>query len=110
MTELLPGDYAALLVEVKECVHSAQHQALRTVAWGLARLYRDADRVITKRQAGGSYGNAVVKRLAKDLRQEFPGMAGFSWRNLFNRSEFCAAYRDRPKVQPVAAITPLGDD
>lgn len=30
-------------------------------------------------------------------------MAGFSWRNLFNMSEFYSAYRDSPELQPLVA-------
>jgi len=58
----------------------------------------------TERQAAGAHGTAVVKRLAADLQAEFPGIVGFSWRNLFNMSEFFTAYRDKPKLQPLAAI------
>jgi predicted nuclease of restriction endonuclease-like (RecB) superfamily len=41
---------------------------------------------------------------ADDLQSEFPGVAGFSWRNLFYMSEFYVAYRDLPKLQPLVAI------
>lgn len=46
----------------------------------------------------------VVKKLAVDLQSEFPGVAGFSWRNLFYMSEFYVAYRDLPRLQPLVAI------
>ena len=46
----------------------------------------------------------MVERLASDLQAEFPGIIGFSWRNLFTMSEFFTAYRESPKLQPLAAI------
>jgi hypothetical protein len=58
----------------------------------------------TERQATSVHGTAVVKRLAADLQAEFPGIIGFSWRNLFYMSEFFTAYRDEPKLQPLVAI------
>ena len=38
-----------------------------------------------------------------DLRQEYPGVSGYSRRNVFYMREFYLAYRDSPKVQPLVA-------
>lgn len=102
--QLIPDDYASLLAEVKERVRAAQYAALKSVNKELVALYWDIGRMTTERQAIGEHGTAVVKRLAMDLQAEFPGIVGFSWRNLFNMSEFFAAYRDKPKLQPLTAI------
>lgn len=40
---------------------------------------------------------------AADLRQEFPGVSGYSRRNVFYMREFYLAYCDLPKVQPLVA-------
>ncbi len=100
----LPNDYADLLSEVKKRVRVAQYKALRAVNKELVSLYWDIGRLIDGRQAAGSRGDAVVKQLARDLQTEFPGVAGYSWRNLFYMSEFYAAYREHPKLQPLVAI------
>jgi predicted nuclease of restriction endonuclease-like (RecB) superfamily len=102
--QLIPEDYAGLLAEVKERVRAAQYDALKAVNKELVALYWDIGRIVTERQAAGAHGTAVVKRLAADLQVEFPGIVGFSWRNLFNMSEFFTTYRDEPKLQPLAAI------
>jgi len=102
--QLIPEDYAGLLAEVKERVRAAQYNALKAVNKELVALYWDIGKMVTERQSAGAHGTAVVKRLAADLQVEFPGIAGFSWRNLFNMSEFFVAYRDKPKLQPLAAI------
>jgi predicted nuclease of restriction endonuclease-like (RecB) superfamily len=102
--QLIPEDYAGLLAEVKERVRAAQYDALKAVNKELVALYRDIGQMVTERQAAGAHGTAVVKRLAADLQLEFPGIVGFSWRNLFNMSEFFTAYRDKPKLQPLVAI------
>ena len=104
MSKLLPNDYAALLAEMKTRIRGAQYAALKAVNQELVGLYWDIGRLITERQAAGAHGDAVVKRLAVDLRAEFPGVAGFSWRNLFNMSGFYLAYRESAKLQPLVAI------
>jgi predicted nuclease of restriction endonuclease-like (RecB) superfamily len=102
--QLIPDDYASLLAEVKERVRAAQYDALKAVNKELVALYWDIGRMVTERQAAGAHGTAVVKRLSVDLQAEFPGIVGFSWRNLFYMSEFFTAYRDRSKLQPLVAI------
>lgn len=102
-TALVIIDYASLLGEVKQRVRSAQYQALKAVNKELVRLYWDIGGMIARRQMDGKYGDTVVKRLAHDLQAEFPGVSGFSWRNLFNMSKFYGAYRDAPKLQPLVA-------
>ena len=104
MSKLLPNDYAVLLAEVKARIRGAQYAALKAVNRELVGMYWDIGRLITERQAAGAHGDAVVKRLAVDLQAGFPGVAGFSWRNLFNMSEFYLAYRESAKLQPMVAI------
>ncbi len=101
--QILP-DYGHLLVEVKARVRSAQLKAMRAVNKELVALYWDIGRMICQRQELGTKGDVVVKKLAQDLQIEFPGVSGFSWRNLFYMSEFWAAYADTPKLQPLVAI------
>lgn len=101
--KLIPADYAALLAEVKERVRSAQYAALKAVNTELVGLYWDIGRLIVSRQVDAAHGTAIAEQLAADLRQEYPGVSGYSRRNVFYMREFYLAYRDRPKVQPLVA-------
>ena len=103
MSKLMTNEYARLLAEVKERVRAAQYAAFRAVNKELVVLYWDIGRMISKRQVTGMHGDAVVEQLASDLRMEFPGVGGFSRRNVFYMREFYIAYRDLPKVQPLVA-------
>ena len=103
ITRLLPNDYAALLAEVKERVRSSQYKALKAVNKELVGLYWDIGRLIVERQADAEHGAAIAEQLAADLRQEFPGVSGYSRRNVFYMREFYLAYRELPKVQPLVA-------
>jgi hypothetical protein len=101
--EITGSEYGRLLAEIKERVRSAQYEALRAVNKELVALYWDIGRMIVERQVDGVHGAAIAERLAEDLRREFPGMAGFSRRNIFYMREFYTLYRDSPKVQPLVA-------
>jgi len=101
--QLIPSDYAALLAEVKERVRAAQYAALKAVNKELVTLYWDIGRLIASRQADAAHGAAIAEQLAADLRQEYPGVSGYSRRNVFYMREFYLAYRDSPKVQPLVA-------
>jgi len=90
--EIPPADYSVLLIEVKERIRSAQLTALRAVNRELVALYWDIGRLITEKQRTANWGDAVVEQLAADLRLEFPGIAGFSRRNIFYMREFYLAY------------------
>ncbi|GAB4483138.1 MAG: hypothetical protein OHK006_03230 [Thermodesulfovibrionales bacterium] len=103
MTKLDSADYAALLSEVKERVRAAQYAALKAVNKELVALYWDIGRLIVSRQADAVHGAAIAEQLAADLRKEFPGVGGYSRRNIFYMREFYLAYRDLPKVQPMVA-------
>ena len=99
----LPDDYAELLAEIKERVRLAQYNALKVVNKELVSLYWDIGRMIVERQADADHGAAIVEQLAADLRQEFPGVSGYSRRNVFYMRGFYLTYRDLPKVQPLVA-------
>jgi len=97
------GDYPRLLSEIKERIRSAQYEALRAVNKELVGLYWDIGRMIVQRQADAEHGASIADRLSQDLRDEFPGISGFSRRNVFYMREFFLLYRDDERVQPLVA-------
>lgn len=96
-------DYPAFLADVKARIRSAQYAALRAVNKELVGLYWDIGRLIVERQQDAGHGAAIAERLADDLRDAFPGVGGFSRRNVFYMREFFLLYRDDVKVQPLVA-------
>jgi predicted nuclease of restriction endonuclease-like (RecB) superfamily len=101
MTQLVSAEYVSLLSEVKERVRRAQYAALRSVNRELITLYWDIGRMIVGRQVDGSWGKAVVERLAADLRAEFAGVGGFSASNLWRMKAFYEAYASSEKLAPL---------
>jgi predicted nuclease of restriction endonuclease-like (RecB) superfamily len=88
---------------LKARIQSAQFTALRAVNKELVGLYWDIGRLIVERQKDAAHGAAITEKLADDLRRAFPGMAGFSRRNVFYMREFFLLYRRDAKVQPLVA-------
>jgi predicted nuclease of restriction endonuclease-like (RecB) superfamily len=99
----LPSEYGQLLADIKARVRSAQLAAFRAANKELVALYWDIGRMIVERKMDAAHGDAVAEQLAEDLRTEFPGIAGFSRRNVFYMREFYVTYHDLPKVQPLVA-------
>lgn len=99
----LPADYVSLLAETKELVCISQVAAFNVVNKDPACLDWDIDWLIAELQVDTTHGKAVVQRLNRDLQTEFPGLYGFSRRNVFYMREFYLPYRDSPQVRPLVA-------
>ena len=99
----LPAGYAALLEDIKARIRQAQIKAALSVNRELIRLYWDMGRQIVDRQQRHGWGAAIIERLAMDLQKAFPGVNGFSSRNLWRMRAFYVAYSQGAKVLPQAA-------
>ncbi|HET7321324.1 MAG TPA: DUF1016 N-terminal domain-containing protein, partial [Longimicrobiaceae bacterium] len=103
MSEIVPTGYAGLQGEVRERIRAAQYRALQAVNRELIGLYWDIGRLIVERQAGESWGKSVVETLAGDLQAEFPGLQGFSARNIWYMRDLYLAYCADEILQPLVA-------
>lgn len=101
-----PEGYAEWLADLKDRIHTAQQRATLVVNRELVLLYWEIGRDILARQAAQGWGAKVIERLALDLRSAFPGMKGFSPRNLKYMRAFAQAWPDAEFVQAVLAQLP----
>jgi len=85
-------DYPAFLSTVKERILRARISAARAVNQELVLLYWDIGRGIVDKQQTAGWGDAVVERLATDLRAAFPDIRGFSLANLWRMKQFYVAH------------------
>lgn len=106
--EVVPEGYGNLLADLKERIRSAQVRAALAVNRELVLLYWQIGREILARQEQEGWGTKIVTRLAKDLKQEFPEMKGFSRANLLYMRAFAAAWTDEQIVQQVVGQIPWG--
>lgn len=93
--------YSLFLTDVKTRIRSAQYEALRAVNRELVSFYWDIGQLIVERQKREAWGKAVVERLARDLQIEFPGVQGFSSKNLWRMRQFFELYKDSEKLSPL---------
>jgi predicted nuclease of restriction endonuclease-like (RecB) superfamily len=101
--DIIPNNYAVLLNEIKQLIRTTQYEALKAVNKELISLYWDIGRMIVERQKKEKWGKSVVERLANDLRTEFPGIQGFSARNIWYMRNFHVTYAQNEKLQPLVA-------
>jgi predicted nuclease of restriction endonuclease-like (RecB) superfamily len=90
----LSREYAEFVSELKTRIQSARISAARSVNRDLILLYWDIGRGILERQEKLGWGQSVVEMLAHDLQKAFPGISGFSARNLWDMRRFYAVYSD----------------
>ena len=86
--------YKAVLAEVTRHVTAARHRALSAVNAGLVGLYWDIGRIVVRQQETAQWGEAVVEKLAADLRSVFTDMRGLSRDNLWRMRQFFLTCRE----------------
>jgi predicted nuclease of restriction endonuclease-like (RecB) superfamily len=76
-------EYRQFIDDLKTRIGAAQLSAARAVNRDLILLYWDIGRGIVEKQKLLGWGESVVEQLAKDLRQAFPQVRGFSAANIW---------------------------
>jgi predicted nuclease of restriction endonuclease-like (RecB) superfamily len=89
-------------------VRTAQLRAAVAVNRDLILLYWSIGRDISSRFDTEGWGTKVIDRLAKDLGTEFPGVEGFSPRNLRYMRSFAEAWPEPEILQQLIAKLPWG--
>ncbi|MCG2726798.1 MAG: PDDEXK nuclease domain-containing protein [Elusimicrobia bacterium] len=95
--------YHDFLEDIKQRVRKSQYKALKAVNKELILLYWDIGGKIIDKQMAFGWGKSVVENLAKDLQKEFPGIKGFSARNIWYMRNFYRSYAHNEKLQPLVA-------
>jgi len=102
------ADYASFIEALKERVTAARQSAARAVNHGLIALYWDIGEAILDKQQTNGWGQAVVERIARDLRAAFPGTQGFSARNVWDMRRMVEAYSEPGFLRQLVAEIPKG--
>jgi hypothetical protein len=108
MSEELPiifneASYAQLLNRVKSRIREARVRAGLAANRELVALYWEVWKLIVERQRAKGWGSAVIERLSRDVRHEFPDIQGFSPRNIWRMRAFYLAYTEEVKILPQPA-------
>jgi predicted nuclease of restriction endonuclease-like (RecB) superfamily len=98
--------YDNFLSGIKERIRTAQVRAALAANAELILHYWEIGQDILANQQRQGWGAKVIDRLSTDLQQAFPGLAGYSVRNLKYMRAFAEAWPDRSIVQQLAAQIP----
>jgi predicted nuclease of restriction endonuclease-like (RecB) superfamily len=106
----LPAGYGELLGEIKARIARSRIEAALAANHVLIDLYWHIGRSIVERQKLQGWGKSVVERLAKDIQAAFPGISGFSPRNVWRMRAFYLAYSEEVTILPRAVAELNGEN
>lgn len=101
---IMPLDYQQTLIEIKQLVLQARYQAIQKVNTELIAMYIHLwQKILVQTQQGR--GDGVIDALANDLQIGFPGVKGFSARNLRRMKMIASELSQQTQILPQAVAT-----
>lgn len=101
------GDsYLEFIEEVKKEIQKQRISVVLNANSTMICLYWNIGRAILQKQKEEGWGAKVIDRMAKDLKEAFPDMSGFSPRNIKYMRKFAECWPDFEIVQRVVAQIP----
>lgn len=94
-------DFAAVM----QLIERARQQAYVAVNATLIELYWQIGGALSRKIAAAEWGDGVVQQLAEHIGATYPGLRGFTTRNLFRMRQFYETYSDSEIV--TALLTQL---
>jgi predicted nuclease of restriction endonuclease-like (RecB) superfamily len=101
---LLPDE--GRFAEVLALIEAARNRAYQAINTELVSLYWQLGEHISQKIEKAEWGDGVVDELAATLARRYPGLRGFTRRNLFRMRQFFDAYRGQKKVSPLVTQLP----
>lgn len=100
--------YQSLFKDIKQKIRSSQLRAALAVNAEMIFLYWQIGNSIAQKQNEKGWSSGVIPQLAKDLKAEFPGLKGYSERNLGRMLAFYREYPDNSILPQAVAKLPWG--
>lgn len=98
--------YLKFIEEVKAEIQKQRISVVLNANSSMICLYWNVGRAILKKQEEEGWGTKVIDRMAKDLKEAFPEISGFSPRNIKYMRKFAESWPDLEIVQRVVAQIP----
>ena len=92
-SSIVSPEYLNFKNEITARIRSAQYEALKAVNKEMIALYWEVGKRITEQQTASGWGKSVVENLSRDIQKEFPGIKGFSARNIWDMTRFYTEYQ-----------------
>lgn len=96
---IISSEYKSWIGELKQRIRQSQIKAAVKVNTELLWLYWQLGCDIVERQLEASWGSGFFNQLSKDLKDEFPQMAGFSPTNLKYMKRFYLFYNQDDEIR-----------
>jgi predicted nuclease of restriction endonuclease-like (RecB) superfamily len=104
-TETLdPKSYSNFLQLLKDDIQHAQLKAALSVTKELTLLYWRTGKMLLEKVNDEGWEAKTLERLARDLKEEFPNVSGFSVRNLQYMRKFAVSYAEENYAAAAAQI------
>ena len=102
----MSDDYLQFIEDIKQEIKKQRISIVLNANSDMVCLYWSIGKAILKKQKEEGWGTKVIDRMAKDLKDEFPDMSGFSPRNIKYMRKFAECWPDFEIVQQVVAQIP----
>ena len=102
----MSDDYLSFIEEIKNEIQNQRISVVLNANSSMICLYWRIGKAILKKQEEEGWGAKVIDRMAKDLKEAFPDMSGFSPRNIKYMRKFAECWTDFEIVQRVVAQIP----
>lgn len=102
----MSDSYLRFIEEIKKEIQTQRISIVMKANFDMICLYWKIGKEILKKQEKEGWGAKVIDRMAKDLKDAFPEMSGFSPRNIKYMKKFAECWPDYEIVQRVVAQIP----
>ena len=95
-----PPDFNTVL----RLIQAARTRAVAAVNTTLIELYWSIGEYLTQKISRDGWGEGTVEKLAATIQRRYPGVSGYSARNLWRMSQFYETHRNQPKLSPLVTV------
>jgi len=102
----MSDNYLQFIEEIKNEIQKQRLSVVLSANSSMICLYWNIGKAILEKQQAEGWGTKVIDRMAKDLKDAFPEMSGFSPRNIKYMRKFAECWQDYEIVQHIVAQIP----
>ena len=102
----MSDNYLQFIEEIKNEIRRQRVSVVLNANSSMICLYWNIGKAILEKQENEGWGAKIIDRMAKDLKDAFPDMSGFSPRNIKYMRKFAECWPDFEIVQRVVAQLP----
>lgn len=102
----MPENYQDFIQEIKDQIQHERFKTVMSANKAMVLMYWNIGKAILERQKNEGWGAKVIDRMSHDLKESFPGISGFSPRNLKYMRKFAENWQDIEIVQRTVAQIP----